>query len=97
MAMQQLNLITQENASSSDELTQSAEQLSELADRLTEAVSFFNIGAEEEISNKENEEEDKVIDKKTEEKSRESQKASFSSERSDIINLDKDFDNYEKF
>ncbi len=98
MAMQQLNLITQENASSSDELTQSAEQLSELADRLKEAVSFFNIGAEEEfISTKESEEEDKVIDKKNEEKSKESKKASFSSKRSDIINLDKDFDNYEKF
>ncbi len=43
LAMQQLNIITQENASSSDELTQSSEQLSVLASNLQEAISFFNI------------------------------------------------------
>jgi methyl-accepting chemotaxis protein len=45
--MQQLNMITQENASSSDELTQSSEQLSELAANLQKAVSIFKIGEEE--------------------------------------------------
>ncbi|MGQ1890223.1 methyl-accepting chemotaxis protein [Thermophagus sp. OGC60D27] len=46
-AMQQLNLITQENASSSDELTQSSEQLAGLARNLQKAVSIFNIGEDD--------------------------------------------------
>ena len=44
MAMQQLNFITQENASSSDELTQGANQLARLADNLKAEVGYFNIG-----------------------------------------------------
>ncbi len=43
LAMQQLNMITQENASSSDELTQSSNQLSVLAMNLNQAVGFFKI------------------------------------------------------
>ncbi|MBP5364459.1 MAG: HAMP domain-containing protein [Bacteroidales bacterium] len=43
MAMQNLNVITQENASSSDELTSSSVQLSGLAASLKEAVSFFKL------------------------------------------------------
>ena len=43
LAMQQLNMITQENASSSDELTQSSNQLSVLALNLNKAVGFFKI------------------------------------------------------
>ncbi len=102
MAMQNLNLITQENASSSDELTQSAEQLAVLADSLKEAVSFFTIGDEDVIEatkvnvEKENtslSEEDKITPKK-----KDGQKPNVSS-KGDIINLDKEFDldNYEKF
>lgn len=43
MAMQNLNVITQENASSSDELTNSSVLLSQLADNLKNAVSFFKL------------------------------------------------------
>lgn len=43
LAMQNLNVITQENASSSDELTNSSVQLSALAENLRAAVSFFKI------------------------------------------------------
>ncbi len=43
LAMQQLNMITQENASSSDELTQSSNQLSSLATGLNQAIRFFKI------------------------------------------------------
>ncbi len=106
MAMQQLNLITQENASSSDELTQSAEQLTSLADRLKEAVSFFNIGDEDVEATVKNEfiaEEGHDVDSPdgniVEESSKKDKeiKPKLSS-NSDIINLDKDFDdNYEKF
>ncbi len=100
MAMQQLNLITQENASSSDELTQSAEQLSVLADSLKEAVSFFNIGNEEmdqetvvskSFSN--NNQDAELYDSEPK-----SEKTNVS-EQKEIINLEKDMDldNYEKF
>jgi len=43
LAMQQLNMITQENASSSDELTQSSNQLSGLATGLNQAIRFFKM------------------------------------------------------
>ena len=43
MAMQNLNVITQENASSSDELTNGSVQLSSLAANLKSAVEFFKI------------------------------------------------------
>ncbi len=98
MAMQNLNLITQENASSSDELTQSAEQLAVLADSLKEAVSFFTIGDDDFIVEEKEDnidtgysEEEVVIKSDTKES-----KVDVSS-KGDIINLDKDFDNYEKF
>ncbi len=103
MAMQQLNMITQENASSSDELTQSAEQLTSLADRLKEAVSFFTIGDEDETKLDEMEkatEENNDVDDESEVVSTKQEKEIKPrlSSNSDIINLDKDFDdNYEKF
>ena len=49
MAMQQLNVITQENASSSDELTQGANQLARLADNLKTAVGYFKIGEDDNL------------------------------------------------
>ncbi|MCQ2235650.1 MAG: methyl-accepting chemotaxis protein [Bacteroidales bacterium] len=48
MAMQNLNVITQENASSSDELTNSSVLLSQLADNLKNAVGFFKLNENEE-------------------------------------------------
>jgi methyl-accepting chemotaxis protein len=48
LAMQQLNMITQENASSSDMLTQSSNQLAILAHNLKEAIGIFNVGDSEE-------------------------------------------------
>lgn len=43
LAMQQLNMITQGNASSSDMLTQSSNHLARLADNLTQAVGIFKV------------------------------------------------------
>jgi methyl-accepting chemotaxis protein len=43
LAMQQLNMITQGNASSSDMLTQSSNHLAQLADNLTQAVGIFKV------------------------------------------------------
>lgn len=43
MAMQNLNVITQENASSSDELTNSSVLLSSLASNLKQAVGYFKL------------------------------------------------------
>ncbi|MCW3806408.1 methyl-accepting chemotaxis protein [Plebeiibacterium marinum] len=101
MAMQNLNLITQENASSSDELTQSAEQLAVLADRLKEAVSFFSIDGEEDLDQSQSEEkgdEKRAVEAKEATTRVKEQKTDVSS-KGDIINLDKEFDldNYEKF
>lgn len=50
LAMQNLNVITQENASSSDELTNSSVQLSSLAENLRAAVSFFKIDESQKTS-----------------------------------------------
>lgn len=103
MAMQQLNLITQENASSSDELTQSAEQLSLLADSLKDAVSFFNIGentvndaSSKDLSDKN---EDTLDTKKSKTFRKEQSKNTNISGKNNLINLEKEFDldNYEKF
>ena len=47
LAMQNLNVITQENASSSDELTNSSVHLSTLAANLKSAVGFFKLNAEQ--------------------------------------------------
>ncbi|WP_066630257.1 methyl-accepting chemotaxis protein [Labilibacter marinus] len=102
MAMQQLNLITQENASSSDELTQSAEQLSVLADGLKEAVSFFKIGDQDEIvakkAEKVDEEKKAGIDVKEDRTEKAPAKTNVS-EKGNLINLERemDLDNYEKF
>lgn len=63
MAMQNLNVITQENASSSDELTNSSVHLSKLATNLKQAVGQFKLeeGAEEaNIANAEASESDKA-------------------------------------
>ena len=43
LAMQQLNMITQENASSSDILTQSSNQLAILAENMQQAVGIFKV------------------------------------------------------
>ncbi len=102
MAMQQLNLITQENASSSDELTQSAEQLAVLADRLKEAVSFFNIGIDEIDTKTESQPQKKEsVSETPEQKSKRSSQPHSSelTEKGNLINLERemDMDNYEKF
>lgn len=64
MAMQNLNVITQENASSSDELTNSSVQLSTLSESLKEAVSYFKLNE----SDNNNPEPDELKDDKKEEK-----------------------------
>ena len=101
LAMQQLNNITQENASSSDQLTSSSEQLSYLANSLKEAIAFFQIELEEEqngeivptaptprVENKAN----TYIHERP-------NPTVTPSKSSDIINLGREFDidNYEKF
>lgn len=50
MAMQNLNVITQENASSSDELTNSSVLLSSLASNLKQAVGYFKLDEEAEAA-----------------------------------------------
>jgi methyl-accepting chemotaxis protein len=45
--MQNLNVITQENASASDELTNSSLELSQLADNLKKVVGFFKLDGEQ--------------------------------------------------
>ncbi len=45
MAMQNLNVITQENASVADELTNSSIHLNNLAGNLKESISYFNLDA----------------------------------------------------
>ncbi|SMO58014.1 Methyl-accepting chemotaxis protein [Saccharicrinis carchari] len=101
MAMQQLNLITQENASSSDELTQSAEQLAVLADKLKKAVSFFMIGEMEEIHSvaKENTANDNRIKQTERAKESTPQKAKDNQPKGNLIDLEMemDMDNYEKY
>jgi PAS domain S-box-containing protein len=46
-AMNQLNQITQQNASSSEELAATSEEMSSQAEQLQQAMSFFKVGAEE--------------------------------------------------
>ncbi|PWD99419.1 methyl-accepting chemotaxis protein [Marinilabilia rubra] len=112
-AMQQLNMITQENASSSDLLTQSSEQLSDLAANLQKAVSIFNIGEETEFkttkidtSSVADKKEKKETPVKKEEKKVKDEKSSSSktpkkgdNKKPNLGNLGKEFDldNYEKF
>lgn len=103
LAMQQLNMITQENASSSDELTQSSEQLSVLAQNLQEAVSYFNIGIEENQAKAKELSDKKKGDsnQKAKANQREMPQASgFKKDiKQDLSSLGKEFDldNYEKF
>ena len=105
LAMQQLNMITQENASSSDELTQSSNQLSVLAMNLNKAVGFFKL--EESgldlksvnMSEMEQKEEENLEEVLKEDVSRPEREKSAEPETSPITNLGKEFDldNYEKF
>ncbi len=106
LAMQQLNMITQENASSSDELTQSSNQLSVLAMNLNQAVGFFKLDESnidlktadipKDIQKQEEDAVEEVLDDKDKE-----QKPHVSEEpkSTPITNLGKEFDldNYEKF
>lgn len=103
MAMQQLNFITQENASSSDELTQGANQLARLADNLKTAVGYFNIGERSEATSTGHR--DKVVDQsrpvetKTAPK-RKGASVSVKGARIDLnppVTSEYDLDNYEKF
>jgi len=105
MAMQNLNVITQENASAADELTNSSVQLSELASNLKSAVSFFKLdaamveAAKEEVVSKPAKEEEKPV----KETVQASEPASTTSRhhKGTTINLgstkEYDIDNYEKF
>ncbi len=103
MAMQQLNFITQENASSSDELTQGANQLARLADNLTAIVGYFKIGDNEEsasvTSKKPEEAAAPVAEPKTTVK-RKNSGVSVKGARIDLnppVSSEFDLDNYEKF
>jgi methyl-accepting chemotaxis protein len=95
--MQQLNMITQENASSSDELTQSSDALANLANNLKSAVSYFKIGDGEDDTDFE------VQDDRNEEKVNTTPYKKPVEKKSTVTNpfsnFDKemDLDNYEKF
>lgn len=110
-AMQQLNMITQENASSSDMLTNSSEQLSDLAGNLQKAVEIFNIGEEANLKNqagaisKDQPKAEKSPDPKKMEKADQSTDTSSkkdskgTTQKPNLGNLGREFDldNYEKF
>jgi methyl-accepting chemotaxis protein len=101
LAMQQLNMITQENASSSDELTQSSEQLSVLAQNLQEAVSYFQIGIEQNQQNAKTGEKQEPNAEKLKNNKQETPRdyAPKKDMKQDLSSLGKEFDldNYEKF
>ena len=106
LAMQQLNMITQENASSSDELTQSSNQLSVLAMNLNQAVGFFKLDESnidlktadvpEELRKQEEDAVEEVLEDKG---SQQKPHVNEEPKSSPITNLGKEFDldNYEKF
>ncbi|MBN1119092.1 MAG: hypothetical protein JXA77_17915, partial [Bacteroidales bacterium] len=109
-AMQQLNMITQENASSSDMLTTSSEQLSDLAANLQKAVEIFNIGEEVNVktskitapkeSSKEKEARKRASSEAKEHTpSKKAEGKTGSTQKPNIGNLGREFDldNYEKF
>jgi len=109
-AMQQLNMITQENASSSDMLTTSSEQLSDLAANLQKAVEIFKIGEEVNVkapkievpkeSSKEKETRKKASSEaKDEAAPKKSEGKSGNTQKPNLGNLGREFDldNYEKF
>src|SRR5690554_1137312 len=99
LAMQQLNIITQENASSSDELTQSSDQLFVLAQNLQEAVSYSNIGDEPQTKKNRDDKPQKTAPKKEEKEGVKPVTSSGKYIQTDLSNLEKEFDleNYEKF
>ncbi|WP_291855928.1 methyl-accepting chemotaxis protein [Marinilabilia sp.] len=109
-AMQQLNMITQENASSSDMLTTSSEQLSDLAANLQKAVEIFKIGEEVNVkASKIEVPKEPYKEKETKKRPSSGTKGDISSKKGEgktgstqkpnIGNLGREFDldNYEKF
>jgi methyl-accepting chemotaxis protein len=104
LAMQQLNMITQENASSSDMLTQSSNQLAILAHNLKETVGIFKLDETDEIlkaSPVENVSTNNapVSNNTYTDQSYKSSKAKKAGDSTDMSYLGKEFDldNYEKF
>ncbi len=106
LAMQNLNVITQENASSSDELTNGADQLNKLAASLKEAVSFFKLDNKDEeettgakIDLGDNEENEEPSESVSVIKSpvKTSAKKGATINIGNISTNDFDLDNYEKF
>lgn len=106
LAMQQLNMITQENASSSDELTQSSNQLSGLATGLNQAIGFFkmdetnlNLGNDSALTNTPEEKSENETAIKVPTSKRAKKEPQDEPKSSPITNLGKEFDldNYEKF
>ena len=100
-AMQQLNMITQENASSSDLLTQSSNELAQLANNLKEIVSVFKLDeSSENIADKKIDATDKEIkSKKNNQPPKKKSKKENSSTENDVSSLGKDLDleDYEKY
>lgn len=103
MAMQQLNVITQENASSSDELTQGANQLARLADNLKTAVGYFNIGEDDNLPKGSANKGGATTSRSSESKVAHKRKSASVSVKGTKIDLNPtvtseyDLDNYEKF
>lgn len=105
LAMQQLNMITQENASSSDILTQSSNQLAVLAENLQQAVGIFKVDANAPNPQPKTmpspKESGKITVKKTAPKnpvkSESATKQSASSNDLSALSKEFDLDNYEKF
>jgi len=103
--MQQLNMITQENASSSDELTQSSNQLSVLAMNLNQAVGFFKLDESNldmkvsDMPKMEQQEQENLEEVLSEDSSNRRKEMNEEPKSSPITNLGKEFDldNYEKF
>ncbi|MBN2166586.1 MAG: methyl-accepting chemotaxis protein [Marinilabiliaceae bacterium] len=98
-AMQQLNMITQENASSSDLLTQSSNELAHLANNLKEIVEVFKIDAG--IQTQKNKPLGSIKKQNEIFSSRKESKLSTTSQNDidDISSLGREFDldNYEKY
>lgn len=105
MAMQNLNVITQENASSSDELTNNSVQLSELAANLKAAVGFFKLDAESVARAKEaanaapqnNTEKAAPVKEEKNETPAQHHKTGATINLGEISSKEYDIDNYEKF
>lgn len=105
MAMQNLNVITQENASSSDELTNSSVLLSSLAANLKQAVGYFKLdeqAAQEAQADVKAEQPAKPDDSRpeTQDKQEYHEQPKMSGVKIDLGNISSkefDLDNYEKF